>query len=131
MLNKILASNPLEDVIGPTIAPGPGFQNFGSDPVAGFSKLLGTGIRLFIFGIALAMLAFLLWGAMDWILSGGDKDKLTKAQNKITNAIIGFILVFVVLAIFGVVTGDILGIMQRTEGGGWQLVLPQLGAPTN
>jgi hypothetical protein len=136
MINKFLAANqlppggggndPVGDVFG-KITPAPGMLTFGDNAVGGFTNLLTTGIKLFIFALALATLAFLLWGAMDWILSGGDKDKLTKAQSKITNAIIGFVLVFVLLAVFGLITGDVLGILKRTDGGGWSLILPTLG----
>ena len=41
---------------------------------------------------ALAVIAFFLLGAFTWITSGGDKNKVEEARNKITNAIIGLVL---------------------------------------
>lgn len=40
----------------------------------------------------LAVLVFMIWGAFDWITSGGDKEKITNARRKITNALIGLAL---------------------------------------
>lgn len=46
---------------------------------------------LLIFG-SLSFFFMLIWGAISWILSGGDKASLEGAKNKITNAIIGMVL---------------------------------------
>ncbi len=54
----------------------------------------------FLFIIAgLAALLYLLLGAISWITSGGNKESVDNARNKIMNAIIGLILVFVVMAV--------------------------------
>jgi len=37
----------------------------------------------------LALLLYLIWGAIDWMMSEGDQQKLTNARNKITHAVIG------------------------------------------
>ncbi len=42
---------------------------------------------------------YLLLGGFDWITSGGDKTKLTSARDKITNALVGLIIVGTVWAI--------------------------------
>jgi hypothetical protein len=103
--------------------------NPGTNPLTSISNLLVKGIQLFILVAGLLMLFFLLWGALDWIISGGDKEKVAKAQSKITNSIVGFVVLFVVLGAFGVITGDILGIMHRSADGGWIFNLPTLGSP--
>ena len=41
----------------------------------------------------------LLWGAISWILSGGDKAGLESAKGRITNAIVGFVLLIGTFAI--------------------------------
>jgi len=51
----------------------------------------------FVLGI-LAALFFILWGGLNWILSGGDKEKVDSARGRIIAAIIG--LIIVVLAFF-------------------------------
>lgn len=41
---------------------------------------------------SLAVIVYFLLGAFTWITSGGDKTKVEDARNKITNAIIGLVL---------------------------------------
>jgi len=41
---------------------------------------------------SLAVIAFFLLGAFEWITSGGDKTKVENARNKITSAVIGLVL---------------------------------------
>lgn len=48
---------------------------------------------------AIAMILFIIWGAMDWLMSEGDKEKITKARNKITHALIGLGLLVLSYAI--------------------------------
>jgi hypothetical protein len=88
-------------------------------------KLIGTGIQLFFFVAGLATLLYLLWGAFDWISSNGEKEKITKAQNKITSAAIGLILVVVVLVVFNVLMGTVLG-GKFGIGDGFTFTLPHL-----
>ncbi len=46
---------------------------------------------------AIAVFIFLIWGAFEWLTAGGDSDKVSKAQKKITTSIIGL---FVLLAVW-------------------------------
>lgn len=93
--------------------------------------LVGSTLSKFIMMVlvvgSLFMLVFLLWGAFDWVVSEGDKEKLQKAQKKLTNAVIGMILMVVALTLFMVVSGDILGIVRRNDRGTWTFDLPQIG----
>ncbi len=114
----------LNGVFG-TIAPvGP----ITGDPIAGLSKLLVFGIRLFLFASALAVLAYLLWGTFDWIVSGGDKEKVSKAQQRMTYAVFGMVIIIVVFAVFGVLAGDILGVLHRDAQGNWIFIVPTFNA---
>ena len=62
------------------------------NPYASVGNILGNGLQvLAIFG-GLAVLVFIVWGAFDWITSGGDKEKIAGARKKITNALIGLAL---------------------------------------
>lgn len=120
---KLLTQN-TEDIIG-KISPPPGMNIGAGDPVQALANFIGFAIRVFIAVASFALLVYLLWGAYDWIASGGDKEKVAKAQQKITNAVVGMILVFVALTIFGLLTGNILGIIVN-EGGSWQLKIPTM-----
>ncbi len=114
----------VEQVFG-KISPPPGMSIGSGDPIRAFADFIGFGIRIFILIAAAALLIYMLWGAFDWITSSGEKEKVQKAQQKITNAVIGMILVFVALTVFGVLTGNILGIIIN-ENGVWQLKIPTM-----
>lgn len=106
----------------------PAAMNIGGDnPVQGLGKFIGFGIQMFILVAGLFMLVYLLWGAFDWISSSGEKEKITKAQSKITNALIGILLVFVVLTVFNLIAGNILGIVKLNGNNGFEIKLPTLG----
>lgn len=53
---------------------------------------------LFVFG-SLAFFFMFIWGAISWILSGGDKAHIESAKGKITNALIGFVLMIASFAV--------------------------------
>lgn len=67
-----------------------------------FNEVLSFGIRLFFIVAGLIALFYLLLGALAWITSGGNKESVDKAREKITAALIGLIVIFVVLAIVAV-----------------------------
>ena len=105
-----------------TVQPPPGTTKY-ADPVTGLPNLIKLVVNFFILVAGLLMLTYMLWGALDWINSGGDKERLAKAQSKITNAVVGLLLVFVVIVVFGLIAGDILNIVHRTPQG-WTFTLP-------
>jgi len=50
----------------------------------------------FIFTLAgLALLFYLVWGGFELLTSTGDPKRIDEGKNKIANAIIGFIIIFV------------------------------------
>lgn len=74
----------------------------------GISKFLSNGVVLILSLAIIALLLMLIWGAYEWTTSGGDKEKLSSAQKKIINAIIGIILLaitFAVIQVLGQFTG--------------------------
>ena len=57
----------------------------------------------------------IIQGGLDWVQSGGEKEKVEKAQKKITASIIGLIILFATIAIVGLVEsvfGVGLGLMK-------------------
>lgn len=56
----------------------------------------------------LIVLAMLVWGAFEWITSGGDKEAVGKARNRIINALIGMAVLAIAFALFKV-AGQFLG----------------------
>lgn len=66
---------------------GPQFTNISS---------IMTNALPIIFAIAgLVLFLFLIWGGFDYLTSMGDPKKAEEARGKITNALIGFIIIFV------------------------------------
>lgn len=123
---KLLADKAIDDLFG-GISPPAAMNVGGDDPIQGVGKFIGFGINMFILVAGMFLLIYLLWGAFDWISSGGEKERITKAQNKITNALIGMLLVFVVLTVFNLLAGNILGIVTPNGSGGFDLKIPTLG----
>lgn len=88
-------------------------SNLGSGSYTEGGGILGTLISniaglLFIFAFLLTFLYFIM-GGIQWLTSGGDKTQLEQARNKITNAIVGLIIIAAAYAIFTLV-GQFLGI---------------------
>lgn len=79
-----------------------------NNPNASVSVIVSNAVRiLFIIG-GLASVVFMLWGAFDWIVSGGDKEAVGAARKKITNSLIGLALLALsafIIALVGQIVG--------------------------
>ena len=64
------------------------------------SALITNIINLVFVVAAVLTLVYLVWGAIQWITSGGDKGKVEEARNKITAAVIGLLILAATWAIF-------------------------------
>lgn len=113
----------MDDIIG-EITPPPIFNG---DPGSALVSFISSSIRIALLVAAILVLVFMLWGAFEWITSGGDKEKLARAQSRITQAVVGLLMIFVALVIFGLLVGDILGIVKKNPDGGWIFTLPVFG----
>jgi len=122
---KLLALTDVQRAIGTINAPS-GMGEFKDNPVGGLGKLLSTGVSLFFLVASLALLVYLLWGAYDWLTSGGEKEKLTKAQLKIVNAIVGMLLMIVAVVIFNVIMINVLG--GKFIGPGFTFTIPTVNS---
>ena len=100
-LNKFLAQSQVGSFSQPKVDVG--------FAIPSFAQVLTFMVRMFFVVAGLVALLYLLLGALGWITSGGNKENVDKAREKIQAALIGIILIFVVLAIVGVVE-NILGI---------------------
>lgn len=112
MINKLLAATSIP------IAPNGGFQGFGplgtnltgeGQGIKAFTKFISSTIGLMTI-IAIIWFTFvLITGAIGWISAGGDKAAVETAKKRITNGLIG--LVVVVAAIFIIdLVGYLIGI---------------------
>lgn len=98
----------LAQITNPVLPP-----SIGSGNVSQGGTVVGTLISnlvgaIFIFSFIFAFM-YLIMGGTDWITSGGDKAKLEHAKDRITNAIIGLIIVAAAWALATLI-GQFLGI---------------------
>ena len=61
---------------------------------------ISDGIGLMLSIAAILTFVSLVYGGILWILGGGDKDKLERARDRITNAIIGLGITATAWAVF-------------------------------
>lgn len=64
-----------------------------------FTEMLTFIIRLFFVMAGVFALVYLLMGAFTWVTSGGNKENVEKARDKIQAALIGVILIIIVVAL--------------------------------
>lgn len=88
----------------PTLAFAQSTINVGK-PGAGFPTLgnaISNGL-IVVFAVAvLIVLVMLILGAFEWITSGGDKEAVGKARNRIINALIGLAVLAIAFALANV-----------------------------
>lgn len=82
----------------------------------GFGDLLSSLLSGAMVLAALVAFMFLLWGAFEWITSEGDKSKLESARNRITQALVGLIVLAATTALF-ILLQQFLGICVLNFGG--------------
>ncbi len=79
-------------------------ENAAAAELPGSSGTFGgfiSGLLTAVMAIAaLMLLLYLIWGAMDWITAAGDNSKIQKARDKITQGIIGMIVLSSTVAVF-------------------------------
>lgn len=106
---KLIAD--IKDIFGTITPPSPiaGFIPAGDTSGSrAISKFLSNLIILIYSVTAVVLIFMLLWGAFQWLTSGGEKEQLASAQKRIMNAIIGIILfavAFAIITVLGQFTG--------------------------
>jgi hypothetical protein len=75
------------------------------DGKGGLTFLITNLLEAALVIAGLLLLLYLIWGAIEWITSEGDTSKLESARNRITQAVIGMIVLSAVIAIFKLVQG--------------------------
>ena len=66
----------------------------------GFGLWLSNLLKVAMTLGAVVCLAFIILGAIQWITSSGDKNKVEMARDRITNAVIGLIVLAATMALF-------------------------------
>ena len=81
-----------------TIDLQPGGQ-FGTLQNLTIGGIVSGFIRLIVVIAAIVFFFILVWGGIQWIVSGGDKAQTEAARNRITSALVGLVIVFAAWAI--------------------------------
>jgi len=123
LATKVSAQTPTS--VAPTI-PLQIKQPINSGIIAGteLTTIISNALRIVFVVASLMVLVMLIWGAFQWIVSGGEKEAVGNARNRITNGLIGLAilaLAFLIVTIVGQIVGiDILNIKG----------IPSLSSPT-
>lgn len=75
-------------------------------PAGGLSYLqiiLQNFLTIFFIAGAFFLVIYIVWAGIQWISSGGDKQKIATARGRLTWAIIGFIVIMIALFIVSAV----------------------------
>ncbi len=62
-------------------------------------QLVGRVILIVLGFVGVIFLAFMIWAGIEWMTAQGNDQKVTRAKNKITEAIVGLIIVVAAYAI--------------------------------
>lgn len=68
--------------------------------ITDFGDFVSSVLNVILIIASIATLLYLVWGGLNWIMAGGDKTKVEEARNRITNAVIGLLIVAASWAIF-------------------------------
>jgi len=79
-------------------------QPAGQTGLTFFQKFLPATINLAFVIAGVIFLFMLIIGSIQWISSGGDKQALEDARGKISNALIGVVILFALYAIINLVS---------------------------
>jgi len=105
-VNQFTCQNPFNSVFG-NIKPPPEILAIGSGS-AGISNIINKIIQLIYVVAGIIFVFMIIISALQWILSGGDKEAVAKARGRLTWAIIGIVflaLAFVIIKVIGQITG--------------------------
>lgn len=84
------------------IAPPAGVPSGG---LGTLEKILQVGLTLAIILALVLTIFFIIFSGIQWITSGGDKQKLQNARNRLTYAIVGLIVVLLAIFIIRLIGG--------------------------
>jgi hypothetical protein len=72
-------------------------------------KIFSTLLGVFTVVAGLMLLIYFMLGSIGWLTAGGDQEKLKKAQQQLTNAILGLVMVVAAYSIIYLL-GNVLGL---------------------
>lgn len=121
--SSVVFAESAEEIFGKIEAP---TGTFGQTPARDVGTLIGVGIRTVFIVAGITCLVFMLWGGLAWITSGGEQEKLQKAQQRIRNAVVGMIVVVLMFGLFITIFGLVLGNKIIDVRNGFRFTIPSL-----
>ena len=88
--------------------PNPAIPNLPEDGGQAFAKYIAIFWQFLVIAGGLAVLLYLIWGALDWIFAGNNADRMTRAKTKLFDGIFGLVLLvlsYLIIKIISTVTG--------------------------
>ena len=101
-----LIAQTVNSVFGEVVPPSP-VAAIGNGAV-GINRVINNLITLMYTIAVIGVIFMVVWSSIEWIMSGGEKEKVASARKRLTWAIIGLAalaLVFVFLRIVGSILG--------------------------
>lgn len=89
-------TNPVTGELGDDVTKAASGETF----VDYFTTLWNTAVTIG----AVAVLIMFLWGALEWIIAGGDSSKIEKARSRILQSIIGLLILVSSFVIIGFIS---------------------------
>lgn len=87
-------------------------DNLPKDGGQAFAKYIAIFWKFMVIIGGLAVLLYLVWGALDWIFAGNNPERMSRAKTKLFDGIFGLVLLvlsYVIIQVISTVTGlDIL-----------------------
>ncbi|MEA2020221.1 MAG: hypothetical protein U9M98_00620 [Patescibacteria group bacterium] len=78
-------------------------------PYTNLGQILSTAIQIALVGAGIVVLLMVIWGGIQYMTSGGDKEAAQTAQKRITAALVGLVIVVSAYAI-AVIVEQVFGI---------------------
>ena len=101
-------SSLLAQIINPVLPGALGQGGSEAGPPA-IGSIISSLVGVFLILAFISTLLYMLLGGLDWITSAGDKTKLQSARDKITNALVGMVVVGASWAVM-MVAGNFFGL---------------------
>lgn len=72
--------------------------------ITDIGKLITSGVNVLLIVAGILVFVFLVWGGIQWLTSGGDKNSVEQARNRITHALIGLAIIAAAWALSMLIT---------------------------
>lgn len=120
------ASSAVAQITNPAIPTELGGNAAAAQSGTTFTSYFITLWRGVIFVGGIMVLVYFLWGGVEWITAGGDQAKVGKARDKMTQAVVGLIILVASFSIIGLISQIFFPGMNLL-----QLTIPTSGGATN